>query len=113
MLFGWEISMERLYRYYNGTLSEKDTVSGIYKVYLDILTVAKDKREAKKRYKECLIRNSIPLEVLKFDPGICELVGAEEMMNDHFTEEMKAELANNNSVLYHVDRKVLNRILSV
>ena len=85
--------MERLYRYYHSCIA----VDG--KAALSTLLVARDKREAKKRYKECVLRNGIPQEVLKRDPNICELVGATQLIDDQFTDEMKAELEKYNSVL--------------
>ncbi len=105
--------MDKPYRYFEGSIVEDELVNGCHRSVLSVLVIARDKREAKKRYKECIERNSVPSECLKIDPGLCELVGAVEMMNDHFTEEMKAELETCNSVLYYINRDVLDRILTV
>ena len=105
--------MAKPYRYFEGSIVENELVNGCHHPVLSVLVIARDKREAKKRYIECIERNSVPSECLKINPGLCELIGAVEMINYQFTEEMKAELETYNSVLYCINRKVLERILTV
>lgn len=105
--------MDKPYRYFKGSIVEDELVNGCHRAVLSVLVIARDKREAKKRYKECIERNSVPSECLKINPGLCELVGAVEMIDDQFTEEMKAELETYKSVLCCINREVLDRILTV